>query len=1120
MSGRLSAEDPFFEHGTQEDENGLTRDEMAIGSTQVEKNPFFSFKAELEAMFAGIEPASVRLLYEHFKESEDKLALAINAYLDHPDKYQIHNGESTKIENKNSPETSLTKDLKRRTTEDSDHDPKRSKMKTGQLKFIGCFEIECWCTRFVLGKLQLKDELLLSKNPDNDNIVYINKTSSSQYRQEIGRCREESAKMIAPFLPTSFITFNATLSYMSDSVLRTGDSFFVKLDCYLNTESFDRDFISDSSVEETFKAVKRTSEEADIFGSNDKRTSLIKLLRRLGLLAAPINENLGLEDKDNDSDTPINVVDLESQKDPNESPSRSQANTESDDYLTVKQLRSIYKTTELQSSGLLLPDSNPEEFELDLRPYQKYALSWMLLREREYTLIGVGNTELSKSEKEEFYKGLVHDGGIPNPLWKEINLGFRSSSDVSTQTQGEDFSFYLNIYNGSCSLERPLVHNDMRGGILADEMGLGKTITTLSLIATCSSDSSYTNPIRKDRYAHRTTLIVLPMTLLSQWESEFSKANGGSKKKCFVYYGNDTLGDLSALLCDNRKAPEVVLTTYGTVQSEATRCAKVGNKVGLFSVTFFRVILDEGHIIRNKSTKTAKGINLISARRKWILTGTPIVNRLDDLYSLLSFLNVQPWTKYNIWKYFITEPFNQGKNLKEAFSLLKSILDPILLRRTKHQKDKNGNLLVELPSKEIVIERLKFNEKEEALYNHMKSRAIHMFTENLKHGSVLKNYSSILTQLLRLRQICCHVDLIRASYQEKNCEDDELKHLAQAPPGTDENEGLQILRRFEEEENTNKLPPEKIMTIKEEIYQLYPNFDDVECSICTSPIEIDSCVITECKHCFCLDCLMEHFLFQSKLHNNTMNMPDLSIPPKKNDGEVFCPNCRHIIHKNRLFRTLKSQSKTSTGPENDQTDSSLTPDLPNGKMYYVGPFNAYEKSTKVNALMSHLHQIREENPNDHVIVFSQFTSFLDIVENELKKYGNEFKVLKFDGRLTADKRQTILNEFNEETSTRQITILLLSLKAGGVGLNLTVASKAFLLDPHWNNATEFQAIDRVHRLGQKKNVKVIRFIMEGTIEERMLKIQERKNQLGEALSMNDEERRKKKIEEIEILFKE
>lgn len=172
-------------------------------------------------------------------------------------------------------------------------------------------------------------------------------------------------------------------------------------------------------------------------------------------------------------------------------------------------------------------------------------------------------------------------------------------------------------------------------------------------------------------------------------------------------------------------------------------------------------------------------------------------------------------------------------------------------------------------------------------------------------------------------------------------------------------------------------------------------------------------------------------------------------------------------------------------------------------------------------MINHLKILKEQNPGEKVIVFSQFSSYLDIIENELKtQNGKDFVIYKFDGRLQMQERQKLLDKFSDENKNAdKITILLISLKAGGVGLNLTSASRAFMMDPWWSPSVEDQAIDRIHRIGQNESVKVIRFIIENSIETKMLKIQERKKQIGEAVGAEEEERRKRRIEEIQILLK-
>ncbi|EEQ36213.1 hypothetical protein CLUG_00336 [Clavispora lusitaniae ATCC 42720] len=179
---------------------------------------------------------------------------------------------------------------------------------------------------------------------------------------------------------------------------------------------------------------------------------------------------------------------------------------------------------------------------------------------------------------------------------------------------------------------------------------------------------------------------------------------------------------------------------------------------------------------------------------------------------------------------------------------------------------------------------------------------------------------------------------------------------------------------------------------------------------------------------------------------------------------------------------------------------------------------------RLKLVLSHLRALKEQSPGFQVVVFSQFSSYLDLIENELKLLDGggetEFSVYKFDGRLNLNERDKILQQFVQKSEEGKITVLLLSLKAGGVGLNLTCANKAFMMDPWWSPSIEDQAIDRIHRIGQEQNVKVTRFVVKNSIETKMLKIQERKRMMGEAVEVEEEERRRQRIEDIKLLFDE
>ncbi len=145
------------------------------------------------------------------------------------------------------------------------------------------------------------------------------------------------------------------------------------------------------------------------------------------------------------------------------------------------------------------------------------------------------------------------------------------------------------------------------------------------------------------------------------------------------------------------------------------------------------------------------------------------------------------------------------------------------------------------------------------------------------------------------------------------------------------------------------------------------------------------------------------------------------------------------------------------------------------------------KSTKVAILKDHLEGLVEEGYA--ALVFSQFTSLLGLVREELEQ--TDLRIAYLDGSLSAVQRQKVVSDFQDG----KYDVFLLSIKAGGVGLNLTRANTVFLLDPWWNPAVEDQATDRAHRIGQKEPVTVYRLVAEGTIEEAIYELHEEKRAL-------------------------
>lgn len=190
------------------------------------------------------------------------------------------------------------------------------------------------------------------------------------------------------------------------------------------------------------------------------------------------------------------------------------------------------------------------------------------------------------------------------------------------------------------------------------EMGLGKTIEMLSIIHANRPSLSFPSSISKQsENVHNkqlannsqlppspTTLIVCPMSLLAQWRDECLRGSRENTLKVEVYYGTSRDSSISNRLQRwNGTAPDVLITTYGTVLSDWLEYIKQPATNPLFNVQFWRVILDEAHHIKNRLSKTSKACSNISAIRRWAVTGTPIQNKLEDLFALVHFLKHEPW---------------------------------------------------------------------------------------------------------------------------------------------------------------------------------------------------------------------------------------------------------------------------------------------------------------------------------------------------------------------------------------------------------------------------------------------------------------------------------------------
>ncbi|KAI9719292.1 MAG: hypothetical protein M1812_003622 [Candelaria pacifica] len=679
-----------------------------------------------------------------------------------------------------------------------------------------------------------------------------------------------------------------------------------------------------------------------------------------------------------------------------------------------------------------------------------------------------------------------------------------------------------------------------KGGILADDMGLGKTIQALSLIVSRPS----TDPRRK------TTLIIGPVALMKQWEREIqTKVKGGRHSLSVYTLHGGKKGTWNAL-----KAYDVVLTTYGTLASEFNRreaweMKKRGDpdlrpgpadRLSLLAdeCKWYRIIIDEAQFIKNKGTKAARGACCLQSITRICMTGTPMMNNIGELFSLIEFLRIKPYNVIEKFNLDFTRPLkgNSQVGKDQAMRKLQALLKAILLRRTKKSKI-DGAPILNLPERTTEIRHAVFDEDEQAFYTALETQTQLQFNKYLKAGTVGKHYSNVLVLLLRLRQACCHPHLIRDFGVSANSDVSTSDMLALA----------------------RELAPDVIDRIKLQ--------EAFECPICYDGVA-NPAIFIPCGHDTCYECFSK--------------ISDPAVALARGDERVVdfkCPTCRSKIIPSKIidYNAFKNvhmpevvhnddvvvedeEVASETESEDDEADDDLegfvVPDdmeddeteteaeqgygkgdnpfaksasktkPPKMKKDIKGKGKAKQpkapskslaqlkkegmrnvkarkrymrrlkrdwiSSAKLKKCVEILEQIQSRAEGEKTIIFSQFTSLLDLLEVPIDEQGWGYK--RYDGSMSAVQRNQSVVEF---TDRPEIKVMLVSLKAGNAGLNLVAASQVIILDPFWNPYVEEQAIDRSHRIGQLRPVQVHRILIQDTVEDRIIALQDKKRTLIE-----------------------
>jgi SWI/SNF-related matrix-associated actin-dependent regulator of chromatin subfamily A3 len=295
-----------------------------------------------------------------------------------------------------------------------------------------------------------------------------------------------------------------------------------------------------------------------------------------------------------------------------------------------------------------------------------------------------------------------------------------------------------------------LEHTETGGGILADEMGMGKTLSILALILrTLGAAHSWAqdNPtlasseLKTGRRSRAALIVASSDLMINEWFQEMDRHF--HRHVCDVltmikYHGTNRQID-SAKLRD----ADIVLTTYHTLASDHTK-----NKDLLRDIEWYRLVLDEAHIIRRQSTVLYRTVAELKARSRWCLTGTPIQNRLEDIGSLFAFIRIVPFNSSSIFRKYIAIPFDDGGQRRDmAIKRFTRLLDSMCLRRTKD--------LLHLPDQEDRVRRIDFSTEERTQYEHTKNMMMRAAKNQV--GGLDQNSTLGLFQVrLQLRILCNH----------------------------------------------------------------------------------------------------------------------------------------------------------------------------------------------------------------------------------------------------------------------------------------------------------------------------------------------------------------------------
>jgi len=656
---------------------------------------------------------------------------------------------------------------------------------------------------------------------------------------------------------------------------------------------------------------------------------------------------------------------------------------------------------------------------------------------------------------------------------------------------------------------------------------------------------------RKQKGGPTATLVVAKLSLLPQWEDELRSKTNLSHR---IFYGQGkppsveelegvdvvvtTYGMIQGEL--RRKNPVLLQCRWLRVVLDEAHCIR--NQRTLAS----RVCCDlkaqhrwcvSGTIIQN-SLDDVFGIMRFLKHEPWCWpafwkTAISLPAKADD-----SELDLE----------------RREEALNTALDRVRRLLGPIMLRRTKDSVTKDGKPILTLPPIETKIIQVELSETEREFYNAVLARSLQVFEGFVESGS--KSYFQIFSLLQRLRQTCDHIALtVKSKIDDEEWmtsgqdETDQAvssstAKLSPKQPKAKSSDALGkqffdgLLEKFcakqksprddkkravDESDSPSKRPKDQtyVESVAQALSQaVQDNSTHIseECAICLETPRIDEAVLTPCAHVFCRTCLVSA-LREKASNEEAKDRTKISSIVQCPDG--LCPTCMEKVEAKRIVAFTKS----CTGDGAALTSKFLSEMKPASRTSIKqevretkegNPFavarqilaNAVSgtESSKMRAVLNELKSVWKIDPGSKVLIFSHYLGFLDLLEQQMS--NNDISFFRLDGSLTLKDRMKVLDQFRSSKRSSQLpaasssrdadeiqkgSVLLISMSAGGEGLNIVSASTCFILEPWWNGAREDQCVHRIHRIGQTAPiVRVRKFVCTDSVEERIVELQRRK----------------------------